>query len=172
MFRQAQVTVTNPSLRSLRVVARFVSVALLVLLIAGAVSTIAPATAGARAPGIAVAEFDQPLLQTPNPASDVLLELAAGSEMELTGSAAGSYVQVLAGDVIGWVDVNLIHAGQITTATTNAVTPITAEPNDAGQLLTIVPAGNTVILTGAQVDAYLAASYEGVGGWLPEANIE
>jgi len=39
-------------------------------------------------------------------------------------------------------------------------------------LLTIVPAGNTVILTGAQVDAYLAGSYEGIGGWLPAENIE
>lgn len=151
---------------------RLIAVGLFALLIAGSVSFIAPVAVEARAPGIAVAEFDQPLLQTPSPEADVLMEVPAGFEMELTGSASGTYVQVLAGGVVGWVDVNLIHAGQITTATTNAVTPITAEPNDSGQLLTIVPAGNTVILTGAQVDAYLAGSYEGIGGWLPAENIE
>lgn len=151
---------------------RLVAVGLFALLIAGSMSFITTVAVEARAPGIAVAEFDQPLLETPSPEADVLMELPAGFEMEVTGSASGTYVQVLAGGVLGWVDVNLIHAGQITTATTNAVTPITAEPSDSGQLLTIVPAGNTVILTGAQVDAYLAGSHEGVGGWLPAENIE
>jgi hypothetical protein len=164
--------ITATSLRRSGALVRLVSVALLALLIAGTVSTIVPIAVEARAPGIAIAEFDQPLLQTPAPEAEVLMYVPAGFEMELTGSASGTYVQVLAGGVLGWVDVNLIHAGQITTATTNAVTPITAEPDDSGQLLTIVPAGNTVILTGAQVDAYLAGSYEGVGGWLPEANLD
>jgi hypothetical protein len=151
---------------------RLVSIALLALMIAGTASSMAPIAVEAHAPGIAVAEFDQPLLQAPAPDAEVLMELPAAFEMELTGSASDAYVQVMAGGLVGWVDVNLIHAGQIVTATTNAVTPITAEPNESGQLLTIVPAGNTVILTGAQVDAYLAGSYEGVGGWLPAANLE
>ncbi len=126
----------------------------------------------AHAPAIAVAEFTQPLLVSPIADSAALSELSAGSEMELTGHADGQFVEVVAAGVTGWVDVNAIHAGQIQTATTNAVTHITDAPSDDGRLLNVVPAGASVILTGAAVDQYLAGSYEGTGGWLLAANLE
>jgi hypothetical protein len=131
-----------------------------------------PATVAAHAAGIAVAELTQPLWEAPSPESAVLTELPAGAEMELTGQASGEFVEVVAGDLTGWVDVSLIHAGQIETATTTVLTPITAEPSADGQLLTLVPAGDTVILTGAAIDDFLAGSYDGTGGWLPAANLE
>lgn len=152
--------------------ARFlVSASLAIVLTTGlAVST--PDAALAHAPGIAVAEFDQPLLEVPAADSAALAELAAGSELELTGDADGRYVEVVAGGVSGWVALDLIHAGQIDTAITNVVTPITDAPSDDGQLLAVVPAGDTVILTGAAVDDYLAGSYNGTGGWLPSINLD
>lgn len=125
----------------------------------------------AHAPGIAVAEFDLAVREAPAADGLVLTELPAGAEMELTGDASGEFVQVVAGGVTGWVEVSTIHAGQIDTAMTNALTQITDAPNDDGRLLTVVPAGSTVILTGAAVDVYLAASFDGTGGWLPAANL-
>ena len=39
--------------------------------------------------------------------------------------------------------------------------------NEDGAILGAVQAGSTVILTGASVDGFLAASFDGTGGWLP-----
>jgi hypothetical protein len=147
-----------------------VAPALLALALASVLAWTAPVTVNAHAPGIAVAEVDLALLENPASEAAVLGELAAGSEMELTGRASDEYVEVIAAGITGWVDVNTIHAGQIQTATTNALTQITDAPSEDGRLLTVVPAGDTVILTGAAVDEYLAGSYNGTGGWLPAAN--
>lgn len=152
--------------------ARLVASAFLALVIATMFTAIAPGGAHAHAPGIAVVEFEQPLLEAPVVDSAALAELAAGSELELTGDADGQYVEVVAGGITGWVDLDLIHAGQIENAITNTVTSITDAPSDDGQLLAVVPAGDTVILTGAAVDDYLAGSYNGTGGWLPAANLD
>jgi hypothetical protein len=155
-----------------RVPVAFPRILTLALLVALAPAVMLPAVVHAHAPAIAVTKFSQPLLESPTLDSIVLMELDAGVEMELTGHASGDFVEVIAGGITGWVDVNLIRAGQIQTATVSVLTPITAEPNDAGQLLTLVPAGDTVILTGAAVDGYLAGSYNGTGGWLPAANLD
>jgi hypothetical protein len=148
-----------------------VSLALALLVGLGSFAAL-PATVVAHAAGIAVAELTQPLWEAPSVESAVLTELPAGAEMELTGHASGEFVEVVAGDLTGWVEVGMIHAGQIKTATTTALTPITAEPSADGRLLALVPAGDTVILTGAAVDEFLAGSYDGTGGWLPAANFE
>ena len=151
------------------------------LLLAGALASaltlgVLPASefqlARAHASATAVAEFNQPLLAAPDPLSDVLLELTAGSELELTGAASGRYVQATIDGVVGWVAVDLIYAGQITTAVANQTTLLTAAPADDAALIRVVPAGDTVILTGAAVDAWLAGSYDGNGGWLPAANLD
>lgn len=152
--------------------ARFLASASLALLLFTGLAVIVPGAVRAHAPGTAVVEFDQPLLEAPFADSAALAELAAGSEVELTGDADGQYVEVVANGVIGWVDLDLIHAGQIDTAITSVMTPITDAPSEDGQLLAVVPAGDTVILTGAAVDEFLAGSYNGTGGWLPAASLE
>ncbi len=128
-------------------------------------------TAEAHAPGIATAEIDLVVREAPAADGAIVSELAAGSEMELTGDASGEYVEVATGGLAGWVDVSTIRAGQIQTATATVLTEITDAPDVDGRLLMVVPAGETVILTGAAVDQYLAASYDGTGGWLPAANL-
>jgi hypothetical protein len=141
-------------------------------MISAGLTEFTPETVHAHAPGIAVTELDQPLLEQPAPDSAALAELAAGSELTLTGDADAQYVEVTAGELTGWVDVSLIEAGQIETAIATELTPITNAPSADGQLLALVPAGDTVILTGAAVDNYLAGSYNGTGGWLPAANLD
>lgn len=152
--------------------ARFVVPGVIALMLSAGLAGFTPGTARAHAPGTAVAELNQPLLQMPTSDSAALTELAAGSDLQLTGDADGQYVEVVAGEITGWVDVSLIHAGQIETAITTELIPITDAPSDDGQLLALVPAGDTVILTGAAVDDYLAGSYNGTGGWLPAASLD
>ena len=151
---------------------RFTASVLVALALSAGLVGLGLDTARAHAPGTAVVELDQPLLQMPTSDSAALTELAAGSDLQLTGDADGQYVEVVAGDITGWVDVSLIDAGQIETATTTELTPITNAPSDDGQLLALVPAGDTVILTGAAVDNYLAGSYNGTGGWLPATSLD
>jgi hypothetical protein len=46
-----------------------------------------------------------------------------------------------------------------------------AAPTADGEILGAVQAGSTVILTGASVDGFLAASVAGTGGWLPASAV-
>jgi len=58
-------------------------------------------------------------------------------------------------------------AGEIDTALVVLDASLRAAPNNDGAILGAVQAGSTVILTGASIDGYLAASFDGTGGWLP-----
>jgi hypothetical protein len=49
---------------------------------------------------------------------------------------------------------------------TAAETPLLEAPLPDANVVSIVPGGETVILTGAHVDGYDAASHDQVGGWI------
>ncbi|MDF2712676.1 MAG: hypothetical protein K0R62_8328, partial [Nonomuraea muscovyensis] len=96
----------------------------------------------------------------------VLAELAIGTEIELTGAAEGDFLEVTFEGQRGWTRVDRLE-GTIDTAPVVVDASLLAAPNNDGAILGAVQAGSTVILTGASVDGFLAASFDGTGGWLP-----
>jgi uncharacterized protein YraI len=120
----------------------------------------------AHAPALATTTADIALYQAPSADAPVLAELPAGTEIELTGAAEGQFLEATFDGQLGWTRVDALD-GTIDTAPVVADASLRAAPNDDGAILGAVPAGSTVILTGASVDGYLAASVDGTGGWLP-----
>ena len=124
----------------------------------------------AHAPALATAAVDVSLHAAPSEEAAVLAVVPAGSEMELTGAAEGAYLEVAADGRLGWAGADLLDDG-IVTATLAVAFDLRAAPSADGEIVAAVPAGGTVILTGAAVDGFLAASFAGSGGWLPAAAV-
>jgi uncharacterized protein YraI len=120
----------------------------------------------AHAPGLATALSNLTVREAPSADATVVTELPAGTTVELTGNAAGDFIEVLFDGRPGWASVALLDAGGLETATIDADAALRTEPNAGGTVLLEVPAGSTVILTGAAVDGYLAATFAGTGGWV------
>ena len=168
----------NHSLRRAPRVARSRSPLLPIIAILMALSfTVVPAQrsdALAKAPPFATTVIDANLQAAPSLDADVLAVIPSGTDVELTGEAAPGYLAVYYGDGSGWVPASALSLGQragIDTAVTTQETPLLDAPKHDADVLAIVPAHETVILTGAHVDGYDAASHEGVGGWINERHL-
>jgi len=142
--------------------------AIVLALILG-IALVAPA-ALAHAPAMATTSTDVALLAAPNAEAEVLATLPAGAEVELTGAADGEFLEVSSDGQLGWAAVHSLD-GRIDTAPVVLDASLRAAPNEDGEILGAVQAGSTVILTGASVDGYLAASFAGTGGWLPASAV-
>ena len=161
----------SPRLRNLAM--QFVAAAALAW--GAAIASGVAAPVGAEAPAIATVLADAPLLQGPDAASEVIRTVREGTDVELTGSNAVGYLQVNAGGDTGWMSTDVLSISAHRPVST-AVTPNGAAIYDAplpdASVLGRVPAGGVVILTGAHVDTWVAGSYEGVGGWIIEADLD
>jgi hypothetical protein len=149
----------------------------LAIALAGAMLVGAPASALVRAdaPALAVTLADVELLAEPVAGSSILAEIPTDTEVELTGEAAPGYVEIIFDRRRGWVAAALLDAGSgrgVPLATAARSLEIRDAPLPEGKVLGSVPRGGTVILTGAEVDGYLAAAYRGTGGWLPAAGLQ
>jgi hypothetical protein len=140
--------------------------ALATALVLISVALLASPAALADAPGLGTTTAAVALHEAPGGDAPVLAELSAGTEVELTGAAEGEFLEVTSGGLLGWMRVDSLD-GEIDTALVVVDASLRAAPNDDGAILGAVQAGRTVILTGASVDGYLAASFGGTGGWLP-----
>jgi hypothetical protein len=127
-------------------------------------------TALAHAPAMVTASSDVPLLAAPSDDASVLAVLPAGSEVELTGEADGDYLEISSEGQTGWAGVDSFDRW-LDTASVTADATLLAAPTADGEVLGAVQAGSTVILTGASVDGFLAASFDGSGGWLPASAV-
>jgi hypothetical protein len=144
------------------------ALAIVLALILGALLG-APA-ALAHAPALATTTADVALYEAPSADAPVLAELPAGTEIELTGAAEGDFLEATFDDQRGWTRVDSLD-GMLDTAPVVADASLRAAPNNEGAILGAVQAGSTVILTGASVDGFLAASFDGTGGWLPASAV-
>ena len=151
-------TARRPSRRPLR------ALAIVLALIIGAL--VAAPAALAHAPALETTTADIVLYEAPSADAPVLADLPAGTEIELTGAAKGEFLEATFDGQLGWTRVDTLD-GTIDTAPVVADASLRAAPNTDGAILDAVPAGSTVILTGAAVDGFLAASVDGTGGWLP-----
>ena len=120
----------------------------------------------AHAPALVTTTANVALYEAPSADAPVLAELAIGTEIELTGAAEGDFLEVTFEGQRGWTRVDRLE-GTIDTAPVVVDASLLAAPNNDGAILGAVHAGSTVILTGASVDGFLAASFDGTGGWLP-----
>jgi hypothetical protein len=128
-----------------------------------------PPGAEAKAPPHATTFVPVTLLTAPSNDADVLAEVPAGTELELTGEAAPDFIEVVFGDVVAWApahDLSLGVSPGIDTAVTAEQTPLLEAPMSDASVISLVPGGETVILTGAHVDGYDAASHDQAGGWI------
>lgn len=135
---------------------------------------IAAPDASAKAPPLATTVVDVSVYAAPDITSDVIGAVPAGTEIELTGEAAPGFLAVYVNGGIGWIPAQFLSlSGRpgIDTATALVDTPLLEAPmRDAG-VVTMVPEGASVILTGARVDGFDAASYESSGGWINDRDI-
>jgi Bacterial SH3 domain len=125
--------------------------------------------AAAKAPPHATTYVPVTLLTAPSYDAEVVGEVPAGTELELTGEAAPDFIEVVSGDGVAWApahDLSLGVSPGIDTAVTAAETPLLEAPLPDAGVVAVVPGGETVILTGAHVDGYDAASHDRVGGWI------
>ena len=122
-------------------------------------------TALAHAPALATATSDVLLHATPDLAAPVLGVVPVGETVELTGAASGGFLEVNVRAQVGWVEAACLDDG-IATAVVSSDAVLRLGPNPTAETVRAVPAGSTVILTGAQVDNFLAASFDGSGGWI------
>jgi SH3-like domain-containing protein len=139
------------------------ALALVVALILGAF--LAASAALAHAPALATTTATVALYEAPSADAQVLAELPAGTEIGLTGAAAGEFLEATFDGRLGWTHVDGLD-GMIDTALVVVDASLRAAPNNDSAILGAVSAGSTVILTGASADGYLAAAFGGTGGWL------
>lgn len=120
----------------------------------------------AHAPALATTAMEVALLAAPSDEARVLDVMPGGTEVELTGATEGAFLEVSSGGRLGWAGAEGFDGG-IATAAVVLDASLRAAPNADGEILGAVPAGRTVMLTGATVDGFVAASFAGIGGWLP-----
>ena len=129
--------------------------------------------AGAEAPPLAIVPCAIQVTNTPSPASRVVGDIPADTQVELTGRAAPGFLEIYWQGQTAWIpatDLEVSHKIGMQTATATALTIRTA-PDSRGDPRGTAPAGATIILTGAHVNGYAAMSYNGAGGWVPEAGL-
>jgi SH3 domain-containing protein len=124
----------------------------------------------AHGPALATTTANVALYEAPSADAPVLAELPAGTEIELTGAAEGDFLEATFDGELGWTRVDSLD-GTFDTAPVVLDASLRAAPNNEGAILGAVRAGSTVILTGASVDGFLAASFDGTGGWLPASAV-
>ncbi len=133
--------------------------------------TVAIQFASAHAPALATVTTDAALYASPDSVAPILAHLASGATITLTGTAVGDYLEIVAGDVQGWVGVDDLDDGRFDTAHVDVDTSLRGGTGTDASIVQHVPAGSTVTLTGASLDGFLAATFDGAGGWIPAAAI-
>ncbi|MFT4036740.1 MAG: hypothetical protein QM692_01065 [Thermomicrobiales bacterium] len=123
----------------------------------------------AKAPPHATSLVLTSVYAAPDWMSQEIGTLTAGTQIELTGDAAPGFLGVLFGDGEAWVPATNMTTGVrpgVDTAIALEDTQLLAAPFRDSGLVTYVPEGESVILTGASVDGFYAASWNGMGGWV------
>ena len=130
---------------------------------------VAPPEAMAKAPPLAATIFAAEARAVPAYDEPVVAVIPAGAEVELTGAAAPGFLAVYYDGQTVWVPAQYLSLSTrpgVDTAVAIASTPLLDAPMREADVLGIVPEGESVILTGANVDDYHAGSYDGTGGWI------
>ncbi|MCC6313311.1 MAG: SH3 domain-containing protein [Thermomicrobiales bacterium] len=126
------------------------------------------------------------LREAPDRQSTVLAIVPAGADVEPTGQAVNGYVQAIFQDSTGWIDDDYLsgetdpgssdHAQSVAPKTAGGVTATAIEalnlrdaPSREGGILTVMPAGATMTLTGDGEGGYFSVRYGDLTGWADAA---
>lgn len=149
--------------------ALFTGLALLLATLAGPISDVS-----AKAPPLATTVLEVSAYAAPDYTAAVVAVLPADAEVELTGNAAPGFLGILYDGQEVFVPAQYLSLGTrpgIDTATTVEDAPLLEAPLPDADVRLTIPEGETVVLTGATVDGYDAASYDGAGGWLDRRSL-
>lgn len=127
--------------------------------------------AHAKAPPIANTVLEVAALATPEIGATEVAVIPQGTEIELSGEAAPGFLAVYYDGQVVWVPAQYLTLGVrpgIDTAVAVEDTPLLDAPMPEATVLEAVLEGQAVILSGASVGGYDAASYDGTGGWIRE----
>lgn len=134
---------------------------------------IASPTASAHAPGHAIVLTIAQVLELPELGLSPIATLPAGTTVVLTGDMSPGFVYVTLDGGAGWVHADQLslsgRPGIDTTVITFRTSILNAPFLDANELAALEP-GDAIVLTGASVGDYAAASRDGVGGWVNRAD--
>lgn len=128
----------------------------------------------AKAPPLATTVLDAEALAAPDHDAAPVAVIPQGAEVELTGEAAPGFLAVYYDGQAVWVPAQYLSLGVrpgIDTGVTVADSPLLDAPMRDASALEIIREGQAVILTGARVDGYDAASHDGSGGWIYERDL-
>ena len=140
------------------------------------IAVIAPTAqdASAKAPPLATTVLNADALAAPDYDAARVAVIPQGAEVELTGEAAPGFLGVYYDGQVVWVPAQYLSLGVrpgIDTGVTVADTPLLDAPMRDASVLEIIMEGEAVILTGANVDGYDAASHDGAGGWIDDRDL-
>jgi uncharacterized protein YraI len=113
--------------------------------------------------------------------SQVLAVMPAGATVPLTGSSQSGFLSVRYDGIDGWAYADYLDTGGSTpspspgpspspspgggTATTTTALNLRSGPGTNNPVLTVMPAGATVTLTGNSQNGFLSVSFNGTAGW-------
>jgi len=149
-------------------------VIVVVIALTCAVGVVTVSEVAAKAPPHATTVVTTGVFSSPDMTGDQIGTIGPGVELELTGIAAPGFLGVIYGEGEAWVPSTNLTTGVrpgVETAMAVVDAPLTDAPRRDSGIVSYVPEGESVILTGASVDGYYAASYNGTGGWISGRDI-
>jgi hypothetical protein len=146
------------------------------LTMALAISVFAPIAdnASAKAPPLATIVLDAQGLRAPDFCAAPVAMIPQGAEVKLTGEAKPGFLAVYYDGQAVWVPAQYLSIGVrpgIDTGVGTAGTRLLDAPVRDATVLESILEGQGVILAGANVDGYDAASHQGTGGWIDERDL-
>lgn len=168
-MRQSQFNLFSNVCQLLRPVA-FVAMIALVC----ALGQVTVQDAAAKAPPHATTIVMTGVFATPELTDTPIGTVDPGTELELTGNAAPGFLEVVYGGGEAWIPSTNLTTGVrpgVETAMAVVDAPLSDAPRRDSGIVSYVPEGESVILTGASVDGFYAASYNGTGGWISGRDI-
>ncbi|MDQ3525503.1 MAG: SH3 domain-containing protein [Chloroflexota bacterium] len=110
--------------------------------------------------------------------SDILTVIPAGAQVTLTGESVNGFRSVTYNGFTGWVSAQYLDFGSTpapvpqpepdATAITTSTLNLRSGPGADFSVITVMPQGSEVVLTGQESNGYQSVSYNGRNGWAAE----
>lgn len=105
------------------------------------------------------------------PNGSIILVMPEGASVTVTGSPSQGFLPVTYNGTSGWASSDFLTRGGETPPPAGVSGLVTtdlnlrAQPSTAAQILTVIPAGSSVTVTGAASAGFLPVVYAGTSGW-------
>ncbi len=132
---------------------------------------------GSSAPGGSGTAFttsDLNLRAGPSTGDAVLTVMPPGASVTLTGGSSNGFLSIVYGGIEGWASADYLSTdgapvpspgGEGTAATTTSTLNLRSGPSTGTSVLTVMPAGASIAVTGDPQNGFYPATYNGTSGW-------